>query len=246
MSKTLAEYYHCHHRVYTEDIPFWLALAERQGSPVLELGCGTGRVLLRLAEEGYSLWGIDYDEAMLAVLKEQITRNFSHQPVLHQANMTGFQLPMQFPLILLPCNTYSTLMKEKRLATLRAVEGHLSPGGAFAASLPNPSWMAQLPSEAEPEIETIFEHPRSGNPVQVSSAWQRIGEEVVVSWHYDHLFPDGRVKRESTETHHYLTDAQEYIQEFESQGWKVKPYGDFDFSPYDAESVYLILVGERA
>jgi len=245
MEPILADYYHRHHSAYSEDIPFWLELAKEQGDPILELGCGTGRVLLKLVEAGYSVWGIDHDRKMLAVLKEQITGEESHEPVLRRANITNFQLSMQFPLILLPCNTYSTFMEEERLAALGVVNCHLLPGGVFAISIPNPSWMAQLPPEAEPEVEVVFEHPRSGNPVQVSSAWQREGDEVVVSWHYDHLFPDGRVKRASTETHHCLTDAQEYMEEFESQGWKVTTYGDFNFTAYDAESVYLILVGRK-
>jgi hypothetical protein len=136
-------------------------------------------------------------------------------------------------------------MKEERLTTLGSVNGHLSSGGVFAASIPNPSWMAQLPLEAEPEVETIFEHPSSGNPVQVSSTWQRLGDQVVVSWHYDHLFPDGRVKRTSTKVHHFLAEVQEYVEEFESQGWKVATYGDFKFAVYDTGSVYLILVGVK-
>lgn len=245
MKPILADYYHRHHILYSEDIPFWLELAKEQGGPILELGCGTGRVLLKLVEAGYSVWGIDHDRNMLAVLKEQITGEEPHDPALRQVNITNFQLSVQFPLILLPCNTYSTFMKEERLATLGVVNSHLLPGGVFAASIPNPSWMAQLPLEAEPEVETSFEHPRSGNPVQVSSAWQRVGDEVVVSWHYDHLFLNGRVKRNSTETHHYLTDTQEYLEEFKNQGWKVITYGDFNFTAYDFDSFFLILVGRK-
>ena len=43
-SYSLAMLYHTHHGLHDEDIPFWLALATRYGDPILELGCGTGRV----------------------------------------------------------------------------------------------------------------------------------------------------------------------------------------------------------
>jgi SAM-dependent methyltransferase len=246
MTSLLAEYTHRHHSSYEEDIPFWLELANQQGGPALELGCGTGRVLLRLAEAGFSVWGIDHDRETLEVLKAQLTGKEHQELVLHEDNMASFQMAMQFSLILMPCNTYSTLVKEERLSTLESVNSHLSPGGVFAASVPNPEWMAQLPEETEPEMEIVFTHPSSKNPVQVSSAWQRARDKVVVSWHYDHLFPDGRVERTSMEAHHYLTKVEEYLGEFESLGLKVIPYGDFKTTPYNSQSVYLILVGTKS
>jgi hypothetical protein len=148
-------------------------------------------------------------------------------------------------LIILPCNTYSTLNEDERLSTLEAVNLHLSPGGAFAVSMPNPERLFQIPDEAEPEVETSFMHPNSRNPVQVSSAWQRVGNEVMVSWHYDHLFPDGRVERSTTEARHFLTEMKVHLGEFLRMGWNVKTYGDFQFTPYDCDSAYLNLVGTK-
>jgi SAM-dependent methyltransferase len=246
MALEQAEFYHYHHQEYTEDMPFWLALAENYGDPILELGCGTGRVLLRLAEAGHPVWGLDQDGEMLAVLRTQAAAVDLPESALHQGDMTHFQLPMAFSLIILPCNTYSTLPSEERTSTLEAVNMHLSPGGVFATSVPNPGRLALLPEKGEPEVETTFTHPHSGNPVQVSSAWSRSGDEVVVRWHYDHLFSDGRVLRTTSEAHHCLTEMKEYLGEFLQMGWNVKTYGDFEFTPYDCDSIYLILVGTKA
>jgi SAM-dependent methyltransferase len=238
----LAHLYHSHHLTYEEDLHYWLGLAEEQGGPVLELGCGTGRVLLRIAEAGFPVVGIDNDKDMLAVLEGQ---TWESQIEVHEGDMTGFSFPQKFPLVILPCNTYSALTKEERLSTLRSAADHLSPGGVFSASVPNPAWLAGLPEEADPEVEVVFEHPNSGNPVQVSSAWKREADRVIVQWHYDHLLPDGQVKRHSVQASHSLTHAEEYLAEFERVGFGVKTFGDFDRSPYDSESVYLILVGTR-
>lgn len=246
MALEQAEFYHYHHQEYTEDIPFWLALAEKYGDPILELGCGTGRVLLRLAEAGHQVWGLDQDEKMLTVLRTQTTAVDLPDNTLILGDMTHFEVPMTFSLIILPCNTYSTLSSEERISTLETVNLHLSPGGAFATSVPNPARLALLPEEGEPEVESTFTHPHSGNPVQVSSAWSRAGDEVVVRWHYDHLFSNGQVLRTTTETHHFLTEMKEYLSEFLQIGWNVKTYGNFEFTPYGNDSIYLILVGTKA
>ena len=238
----LAQLYHLHLNPYEEDLAFWLNLADQQGGPVLELGCGTGRVLLRLADSGYPVCGLDNDADMIAVLEARLEEGDYGEVEVHEADMTHFRINKRFPLIIIPCNTYSTLTTEGRMGTLESATRHLSPGGVLAASLPNPNWMVQLPEEADPEIETVFTHPYSGHPVQVSSAWQRNAEEVCVVMHYDHLLPDGRVDRISFSARHHLTTYELYLEEFGERGFKVRAYGDFEGTPYDSQSVYLIFV----
>lgn len=51
---------------------FWLSAAKRFGSPILEIGCGTGRLLLYLAKHGYQVTGLDYSKAMLDILDKKI------------------------------------------------------------------------------------------------------------------------------------------------------------------------------
>ena len=64
--------YHSHHNPYQEDIPFWSALAEETQDPVLELGCGTGRVLTHLIQDQRHVYGLDNDLEMLTFLYEQL------------------------------------------------------------------------------------------------------------------------------------------------------------------------------
>ena len=56
------------------DVPFWRTLALRHDGPVLELGCGTGRISIPLAKAGVSLVGIDRSDAMLARARQRIRR----------------------------------------------------------------------------------------------------------------------------------------------------------------------------
>jgi hypothetical protein len=160
--------------------------------------------------------------------------------------MAAFCLSIQFPLIILPCNTLSTLAVEARMAALRNVRGHLQAGGLFAASLPNPGLLSTLPSQAEAEIEEVFTHPLSGNPVQVSSSWERTSHYFTVHWFYDHLLPDGQIERLPIEVRYAMVPVSGYLDELSSAGLRlVSSYGDFDRSAYTPESPSWIFIAER-
>ena len=242
LSTELASLYHAHHSQDALDVPFWLGLAEEMGSPVLELGCGSGRVSLALAEAGHRMYGLDKDPGMLAFFRNQIERHSHSRIHLLQADLTRFHLNCKFPLIILPCNTYSTLTPDERQSTLRCVTRHLQPGGYFAVSLPNPAALLELPPRGEAELETVFPHPRDGEPVQVSSSWRRSGRQLIFEWHYDHLLPDGQVKRHSMHIRQNLTPVDAYREEFQHAGLKIAfVYGDYNRSSYTPHAPHLIL-----
>lgn len=232
--------YHAHHNQDLEDLPYWLGLAAQHGGPILELGCGTGRVTLPLIQAGYPVTGLDHSAEMLAAFKTLAAQAGIVDLPLVQADLTDFQLDQRFPLILLPCNTYSTLSESQRQAALECITRHLTPGGVFAASMPNPDWLASMEDLEEVEIETIFLHPETGNPVQASNQWRRVGSQLEICWHYDHLLPDGQVERDSQTTRHWLISASQFLEELENQGFQVAVCGDFEGGPYEAEAPYLI------
>lgn len=235
--------YHAHHSRFREDLPFWLKLAARQGSPILELGCGSGRVLIPLAESGQRVIGLDRDPAMLSFLQARLPTEAKESVHLVQTDLTQFSLVLRFALILMPCNTLSTLASPERAKLLSLVRSHLLPQGLFAASIPNPVHLTKLPVGSSVEVEDTFVHPLSGNPVQVSSEWRKDRAWFLLRWHYDHLLPDGRVERLSVETRHTLTDMPTYCRELASAGLEVaEQYGDFDPSEYTPESPYWIFV----
>jgi SAM-dependent methyltransferase len=241
----LPHLYHAHHNRYLEDLPFWLELAANTGDPILELGCGTGRVLIPLAQAGFHTIGLDHNLAKLKYLKASIGPQIQLIPLLSAADISRFNLAKQFSLIILPCNTFSTLLEEKRHSALECVGNHLIPGGIFAVSLPNPERLKDLPARSDAEFEDEFIHPLTGNPVQVSSSWRRTKHTFTVTWIYDHLLPDGRVERQTIETTHQMTHAETYMDEIRSAGMKVTGvYGDYNNTAYAAESPNLILVAK--
>ncbi len=136
--------YHAHHSLHSEDLAFWLDLAAKQPGPILELGCGTGRILIPLAQSGHTVVGLDNDPGMLALLKSHLPPLLSHKPLVIQADFTQFHLGRTFGLVLMPCNTYSTLSPEARRSTLVSVRAHFQPGGMFAVCFAQPRLAAQL------------------------------------------------------------------------------------------------------
>jgi SAM-dependent methyltransferase len=239
-----------HYQHFDEDLPYWMELARQQGGPLLELGCGSGRVMLHLAGAGYTAFGLEIDPAMLHVFQHMLGVARRQHPEMHatalRGDMTGFHLSQSFPLILLPCNTYSMLSAPERQSALACIAQHLAPDGLFALSMPNPDYLRQLARHADPEVEETFSHPLDGEPVQVSSAWDRTAKLFTLYWHYDHLLPDGRVERLTAIARHQIVPAARHIEEFQSASLQVlDTLGDFDGSPLDAESPNLIITARR-
>jgi len=239
--------YHAHHTLYQEDIPFWLKLAARSGDPILELGCGTGRVLIPLTKAGYQVHGIDHDPEMLAYLKTQLAQSAACCPHLILGDMLSLEkdidLELAFSLIISPCNTLSTLKDPALQTVLSSAYQFLRPGGLFTASIPNPQVLGSLPKKAAPEVEETIQHPVSGNKVQISSSWQRTPQAFTVRWDYDQFLANGQIERVSAEASHVLRSAHIYLEQLTRVGFKqLETYGDFDETTYEIESPLFVFV----
>jgi SAM-dependent methyltransferase len=231
---------------YLEDIPFWEKLARQSTGPILELGCGTGRVLLSLAQIERPVYGIDNERNVLALLRSRITPNQKKYTRIIQADTAAFHFDLHFGLIIAPCNTYSTFSNKNRLRTLSGIRFHLHEDGVFALSLPNPTTIKHLPARSEPELEEIFPHPLDGEPVQVSSSWELSDRFITVQWHYDHLLPDGGIERSSTQIKHNLISTRDYLAEIRSAGFRINnTYGNYDRSPHQQDSPNLIILASK-
>ena len=113
------------------DTGFYLSLAQETGGPVLELGCGTGRVLLPIARAGIDAVGLDQASEMLATLAAK------EPPAtlrLVEGAMTDFDLgPQRFRLVFSAFRPFQHLTTvDEQLACLACVRRHLAPGGLFA------------------------------------------------------------------------------------------------------------------
>jgi hypothetical protein len=111
---------------------------------------------------------------------------------------------------------------------------------------PNPEFLRTLPPSSAADLDETFIHPESGNPVQVSSRWQRTAQAFTVTWDYDHLLPDGRVERLTVQSRHDLLAAEAYLDELRQAGLQMQAlYGEFDGSPADRWSANLIFLASQ-
>jgi SAM-dependent methyltransferase len=119
---------------YSADLALWSALAAVRG-PVLELGCGSGRVTLALARLGHEVWGLDNEPELTQALRERAEAEGLAVHVL-EADARSFDLGREFGLVLAPMQFAHVLGgSAARAAMLRAIVRHLAPDGLFAAAL---------------------------------------------------------------------------------------------------------------
>lgn len=149
------------------DLAFYLGLAKAARGPVLDVACGTGRILLPCLQAGVDIEGVDLFAPMLARLREKASA-LGLNPTLHQANMAGFQLARRFALVLIPFNAFPhNLTTDDQLACLRSCHDHLQPGGllVFDTCFPGQAWIG-APSGTR-HLEGEFPHPETGLPVRM-------------------------------------------------------------------------------
>jgi ubiquinone/menaquinone biosynthesis C-methylase UbiE len=131
------------------DAAFYRALAEERGGPVLEVGCGTGRVLLPIAALGLPCVGVDASAAMLAELR---TKSPPPNLTLVEGRMESLDLPgRQFRLVTAPFRAFQHMLDvETQLAALAGIRKHLLPGGSFAFDVFDPklAWLV-APDDTE-------------------------------------------------------------------------------------------------
>jgi len=134
------------------DIDFYHGLCQASGGPILEIGVGTGRIALPLAEEGMEIVGIDFYEPMLKVAQQRALDKapLSGSLKLIQADMRNFDLNRQFPVVTIPARTLLlATSEEEQIQTLCCAAKHLEPDGTLAFNLfyPDPEMLADNPDE---------------------------------------------------------------------------------------------------
>jgi SAM-dependent methyltransferase len=118
---------------YDLDLPLWRELATREGSPILDVGAGTGRVALDLARRGHEVVALDLSAELLDALRE---RAAGLAVTTIAADARDFSIDRRFPLIVVPMQTLQLLGGAGgRARFLHRAREHLAPGGLLAIAL---------------------------------------------------------------------------------------------------------------
>jgi len=127
-----------------QDAAFYLEEARRSPGEVLEIGCGTGRVLLPIARAGVRITGLDASRQMLERLRQRLAAEPAEvrgRVTVVEADATAFDLGRTFPLITAPFRVFQHMVTvDSQMALLKAVAKHLAPGGRFIFDLFNPRY----------------------------------------------------------------------------------------------------------
>ena len=181
------------------DVAFYVDAAVASGGPVLELGCGSGRVLVPTARAGIDVTGLDASPGMLEICRARLAAE-NLRAALIEGDMRNFDLGRRFALVTIPFRPFQHLLTvEDQLACLASVRRHLAPGGRFVFDLFNPSidMLANHPLNVESGHEPEFTAPDGRRVVRcyrtlVQDRFNQTGTHELV---YDITHPDGRTER---------------------------------------------------
>ena len=226
------------------DVPFWIGLADRFGGPVLELGCGTGRVSLPVARRVDRFVGIDRSALMLSRLRRRFRRaRLGGRAALVQGDIRKlpFRKRFRFALVMAPYGMLQSLLRDRDVAaTLRSVAKIIPRGGVFAVDLvPDlPRWR-----EYNRRVSLRGRRPGGGQLTLIETVRQDVDRQLTI---FDQEFVERRGRRR--DTHRFslafrTLTVPEVSRRLERAGFQVDAvlgdYGGLEWSP--EANVWVIL-----
>jgi SAM-dependent methyltransferase len=237
-----------------KDVPFWQSIARQVTGPVLELGCGTGRVSAPLARAGVRLVGVDRSEQMLARARSRARRvharrrrHGSHEGRLDLVRGDIRFLPFPsaaFELVLAPYGILQSLLRDRDLIeTLTAVARVLKPGGRFGLDLvPDvPNWR-----EYDNRVQLKGRAAGGSHLTLIESVRQDPRRRLTT---FDQRYIERRGNR-SREHRFELTfrtlSVRQMVRRLEAAGFAVRSMlGDYRGGPWDARADVWVILCER-
>ena len=229
-----------------DDAEFYVNQAKHYGGKALELGVGTARLAIKLAEAGVETWGIDKSTYMLNAAKQNLLKL---DPVvqsrihLNLANVVDFLLPERFNLIYFPSCSFDHILNtiEQRKA-LKNIRSHIAPGGAYVFDLylnteqkSDKNWFIQMK-----EIDETRYVVRTG--YQTTDFEKR---HMSLNMWYE-LYKNGKmIERYHEGSEVYIHDAKGIRVLLRETGYKIiNEYGNHYGKPYTKEDGIIVIVAQ--
>jgi SAM-dependent methyltransferase len=217
---------------------FYLAEARERRGPVLELGCGSGRLTLQIAQTGIDIVGLDLSASMLEAARAKALALSLHVPFV-QSDMRHFDLPGKFSTILIPGNSLLHLLTTEELKQcLACVRRHLAPAGrlVFDISKWDTAVFARDPGQRYPS----FEHGEI--TIEESTSYDAATQVRNVVWY---LSAPGAPDFRQIEYQLRVIFPQELLLLLEAAGFRLEArYGGFTRAPFESSSPRQVCICE--
>ncbi len=242
-------FYDADYAAVSDDLPFYHELARRCGGPILEVMCGSGRLLEPLARAGYRLTGVDISARMIAAARERlVAAGLLDQVELLEGDVRDVAPPGPFGLAIVALNSFMHLTTTKaQIAALIHIREALRPGGLLALDLFNPDLRALAGHNGELVLDRTFTL-ADGTPVQkfVAQQTDTAAQLNYVTFIYDELDAAGHVRRST------LPFTMRWLYRYELEhllaraGLELEAvYGSYELDEYTSEGTLMLAVARR-
>lgn len=236
------------------DQNFYLSYAQSAKGTILELGCGTGRILIPLAAAGCEIVGLDISPYMLSECKQKLElqpEEIRNRVRLVQGNMVDFALNEVFDLVTTPFRSFQHLLSiEEQLDSLRCINNHLEMGGTFILDLfqvkyekiHDPKYLEEMEDFAEIELSDGRKLRRNSRV----SAFHRAEQYNEVELIFYIVHPDGREERlvQAFPFRYFFRYEVEHL--LTLCGFEVIDlFGNFNRSPLSNDSPEMIFIAKK-
>ena len=227
---------------------FYLDLIQKFGQPVLDIGCGTGRLLLDYLAQGIDIDGVDNSPDMLALCRQK-AETLNLAPALYEQYLETLSLPRHYRTILIPSSTFNLLIDPAMVTqALQRLYAHLLPGGVIAAPIMT-VWKIGDPLTREWE-QTAVRAEDGATFRRLGQYWYDPASECTDTQDVYQMIVAGQVVAE--ETHRRSPALRSYTQAqaralFEDAGFNpVDVYSAFTVQPAKAEDMGFTIIGHKA
>lgn len=237
---------------FAADLPLYLALAAER-ERVLDVACGSGRVLVPLAHAGHEIVGLDASPHMLALARQKLREAgpaIEARARLVQGDMRTFALDGTFDLAIVAVKSFAYLVdRVDQLRTLETIAAHLRPEGLLAIDLlhPHPAWLLEPPGSLRQDL--VARVPASGVTVARTEAVVStdLATQVrVIRSAYEVVTDDGQVTKRFVEWPYRYTYRFEAELLLERAGFVIEAvYGGYAREPFVAESRTMLILARR-
>ena len=231
-----------------EDRFFYLDVIKKYGQPVLDVGCGAGRLILDFLSQSMDIDGVDISPEMISLCKQN-AESKGLKPNLYIQSMTELQLPRKYKTIIVPSSSMQLLLEPSLpLQAMQRFYEHLESGGVLAIPF-MALWEEGAPLEGEFTQEAT--RPEDGATVR-RTGWYRFNpktnmEDTRDTWE---IIKDGQVLE--AEVHEQTPATRSFTQEeatklFEQAGFEdIQIFSKFTFEPVKPEDSIFSVLGIKS